>query len=51
MTYCALSSALPCITMHSHVVAVQYSGTTMHAPMYMGDQNIDLRHWNNLGSL
>ena len=36
------------ITMHSYVVAVQYSGITMHVLVYMGDQNIDLRHWDNL---
>ena len=43
--------ALPCITVHSRVVAVQYSGIAVHVPVYMGDQNIDLRHWDNLSSL
>ena len=37
MTYRALSSALTCIT--------------VHVPVCMGDQNIDLRHWDNLSSL
>ena len=50
-TYHALSSALTCITMHSCVVAVQYSSIAVHVPVYMGNQNIDLRHWDNLSSL